>query len=281
MENGKSPSWLQELLDQTEERDQHHLLEINKLRADQALAAIAVIEDEISEVEQIAQQEIDSITNWAEEETRKHQNKINWICYSLEKYIRSTGDNTINLAHGAIKLRKSRDKVDIIDLQKFIPIGQRLGLVRRIEEKFEPDMNAIRAYLKTNGNRPPNGVILTPGQPTFSYTTIKKGLQMANQNGQKPKVELVLNESKRLTLLRKEPITGKQTNGDAWQLYPVKDEAGNELSFFAPDDIHSVLVEHKLRTGDEFIVTRVENGKKGSSKLQVSIIGKESTPAEA
>ena len=158
-------------MDQTEERDQHHLLEINKLRADQALAAIAVIEDEISEVEQIAQQEIDLITNWAEEETRKHQNKINWICYSLEKYIRSTGDNTINLAHGAIKLRKSRDKVDIIDLQKFIPIGQRLGLVRRIEEKFEPDMNAIRAYLKTNGNRPPNGVILTPGQPTFSYTT--------------------------------------------------------------------------------------------------------------
>ncbi len=63
---------------------------------------------------------------------------------------------------------------------------------------------------------------------------------------------------------------------DAWQLYPVKDEAGNELSFFAPDDIHSVLVEHKLKTGDEFILTRVENGKKGSSKLQVSIIGKES-----
>jgi hypothetical protein len=91
-------------------------------------------------------------------------------------------------------------------------------------------------------------------------------------------VELVLNESKRLTLLRNEPITGKQTNGDPWQLYPVKDESGNELSFFAPDDIHTILAEHKLKNGDEFILTRVENGKKGSSKLQVSIIGKESTP---
>jgi hypothetical protein len=91
-------------------------------------------------------------------------------------------------------------------------------------------------------------------------------------------VELVLNESKRLTLLRNEPITGKQTNGDAWQLYPVKDESGNELSFFAPVDVHTILAEHKLKTGDEFILTRVENGKKGSSKLQVSIIGKESTP---
>ena len=49
--NGKAnaPPWLQELLDQTEERDQHHLLEMNKLRADQALAAIAVIEEKIAE----------------------------------------------------------------------------------------------------------------------------------------------------------------------------------------------------------------------------------------
>jgi hypothetical protein len=78
-------------------------------------------------------------------------------------------------------------------------------------------------------------------------------------------------------LLRNEPITGKQTNGDAWQLYPVKDESGNELSFFANDDVHAVLADHKLKSGDEFILTRVENGKKGSSKLQVSIIGKDST----
>ncbi len=79
MENGKSPSWLQELLDETEDTDQHHLLEMNKLRADQALAAIAVIEDKIAEIEQIAQQEIDLITSWKEAETAKLQNKINWL----------------------------------------------------------------------------------------------------------------------------------------------------------------------------------------------------------
>lgn len=64
----------------------------------------------------------------------------------------------------------------------------------------------------------------------------------------------------------------------------MKDEQGNELSFFAPDDIHSILAEHKLKSGDEFILSRVENGKKGSSKLQVSIIGKSEertdTPAQ-
>ena len=101
---------------------------------------------------------------------------------------------------------------------------------------------------------------------------------MANQNGQKPKLEIVeLNKPRKFKLLLNDPITGKQKNGDPWQLYPVKDESGNELSFFAPDDIHTILAEHKLKTGDEFILTRVENGKKGSSKLQVSIIGKETT----
>ena len=59
--------------------------------------------------------------------------------------------------------------------------------------------------------------------------------------------------------------TGKNNYGE-YHLYPLKDESGNELSFFAPDDVHSVLAEHKLKIGDEFILTRVENGKKGSSQ---------------
>ena len=73
--------------------------------------------------------------------------------------------------------------------------------------------------------------------------------------------------------LQHDCITGKNNYGE-YHLYPLKDDSGNELSFFAPDDVHSVLAEHKLKSGDEFILTRVENGKKGSSKLQVSIIGK-------
>ena len=101
---------------------------------------------------------------------------------------------------------------------------------------------------------------------------------MSNQNG-KPNLEITEpNKPAKFRLLRNEPITGKQTNGDAWQLYPVKDESRNELSFFAPDDVHSVLADHKLKKDDEFILTRVENGKKGSSKLQVSIIGESDLP---
>jgi phage host-nuclease inhibitor protein Gam len=158
---------------------------MNKIRADQALTVIGSIEENQSEIEQIAEQEINLISTWRDSEITKLQKKISWLCFQLERYIRSTDTSTINLAHGAIKLRKSRDKLEIIDLQKFIPIGQRLGLLRRIEEKFEPDMNAIRAYLKINGNRPPSHVILTPGQPNFSYTANWKG----SSNGESERTE--------------------------------------------------------------------------------------------
>ena len=184
MENRQSPTWLQELLDDSEATDNKRLLEMNKLRADEALAAIRLIEDKIAEVEQIAEQEIVLISKWKESESIKLQNKINWLSFNLEKFIRSTGESTINLAHGAIKIRKSRDKIEIVDLQKFTTMGQRHGLLRHIDAKDEPDMNAIRAFIKINGGKPCAGVSLTPGQPSFSYSTTRKGEQDVEQSSE-------------------------------------------------------------------------------------------------
>ncbi|MBN1396841.1 MAG: host-nuclease inhibitor Gam family protein [Bacteroidetes bacterium] len=172
----KEPEWLTELLEQADQREEKHRIEMSKIRADQALAVIASFEEKASEIEQIAQQEIDLITSWKEFELSKLQRKISWLSFQIEQYMRTTGESTLNLAHGTIKIRKSRDKVDVIDPQKFLPIGKKLGLVRHIDAQDEPDLNAIRAYLKTHGNRPPIGVTVTPGQPTFSYKTIKKGI---------------------------------------------------------------------------------------------------------
>lgn len=172
----KEPAWLTELLEMAERQEERQRIEMSKVRADQALAAISSIEDQASEIEQIAQDEINLINAWKESELAKLQRKESWLTFQIENYIRTTGESTINLPHGVIRIRKSRDKVDIVDVQKFLPIGQRLGLLRTVEAKVEPDLNAIRAYLKLNGNRPPTGVIVTPGTPTFSYTTTKKGV---------------------------------------------------------------------------------------------------------
>ncbi|MBN1396842.1 MAG: hypothetical protein JXA06_02310 [Bacteroidetes bacterium] len=89
----------------------------------------------------------------------------------------------------------------------------------------------------------------------------------------KSKTDVSLNQSKRLKLLRNEPITG--TNGyGKYYLYPVVTEQGSEESFFAPEPIHDIIQEQKLKAGDEFILSRVQNGSKNSSKLELSIVGK-------
>ena len=102
---------------------------------------------------------------------------------------------------------------------------------------------------------------------------------MAKQNGQKPKVDVQLGQSTRLKLLRNEPISGSSSFGP-YHLYPVVNEQGVEEAFFAPEELHTVIKEHKLKAGDEFILSRVQNGKPGSTKLEISIIGKSEMPEE-
>jgi len=87
-------------------------------------------------------------------------------------------------------------------------------------------------------------------------------------------------QSKRLKLQRNSPITG--TNGyGQYYLYPVVTEQGIEESFFAPEPLHNIIKEHKLKAGDEFILSRVQNGKPGSSKLELSLVSPSSPQAHA
>jgi hypothetical protein len=81
---------------------------------------------------------------------------------------------------------------------------------------------------------------------------------------------VAVNQSRRLKLLRDEPITGKNSYGPYW-LYPCVAEDGTEESFFAPEPIHEIIKSNGLRAGSEFILSRVSAGNNG---LQLSIVGK-------
>jgi hypothetical protein len=176
----KSPDWLQELLDAEEVNEEKQKLEMNKILADRALAAIAVLESKINEVNDIAEKEITLIQRWNLSELNKLQKKIDWLVWNLSNYMTALGEKTVSLPHGQLKMRMGRDKVEVVDLQKFLPMGQRLGLVRTIAAKVEPDLVAIAAHIKLNGNKPPAGVMLTPAQMKFSYKTITKGSNDVN-----------------------------------------------------------------------------------------------------
>lgn len=167
----QSPPWLQELLDAAEAQEQKQLIEFSKIKADQALAAIAEIESKINEANEIAEKEISLIQQWNLSEVEKLQKKIDWLVWNLENFMKGTGEKTISLPHGKIQFRMGRDRYEVVDLTRFLPIGQKLGLVRVTPAKTEPDLIAIANYTKLNGGKPPVGVMLTPATSKFTYKT--------------------------------------------------------------------------------------------------------------
>lgn len=167
----QAPSWLQELLDQEELREEKQKLEMNKIMADRALAAISVIEGKINDVNELAEKEITLIQQWNLSEVEKLQKKIDWLVWNLENYMKGTGEKTISLPHGKIQFRMGRDRYEVVDIPRFLPIGQKLGLVRVTPAKTEPDLLAIASYTKLNGGRPPIGVMVTPAVQKFIYKT--------------------------------------------------------------------------------------------------------------
>ncbi len=82
-----------------------------------------------------------------------------------------------------------------------------------------------------------------------------------------PKLELKLNESVRVKLLRDKAYEG-QSNYGPYFLYTVQVE-GADQSFFAPEEIHAQIQAHGLKAGSEFLLKKVaaQNGKKINGQL--------------
>jgi hypothetical protein len=172
--------WLEELLVEAEEKEMVHLKQMGLHRADQMLQAIGILEDSLDQVNDLAGAEIALIESFRERETAKLDKKISWLTFQLEGFMRSQDQKTVNLPHGYCKMRSGRDKVEVIDIDKFRPVAEKYGLLRTVPQATVPDLRAIQAYLKTHSVPP--GVILTPATVNFSYQTLKPGAANGNTN---------------------------------------------------------------------------------------------------
>jgi hypothetical protein len=90
-------------------------------------------------------------------------------------------------------------------------------------------------------------------------------------NNTRPKLELQLNESAKLKLLKDKCYEGTNTNG-TYYLYTVEHNEA-ETAFFAPAEIHELIVKHALKSGDEFTLTKIasQNGKKVGARLEFAL----------
>jgi phage host-nuclease inhibitor protein Gam len=176
-------TFIDELLQEAEVKEKQQIEEMNKLRADQILSALAVLEQQAEDVNKLADEETSIIEEYRQSELQKIEKKASWLAWQLEQFIKSTNEKTMNLPHGTLKLRLGRDKVEITDIDAFLPFAQKKGLLRPVPESYEPDLSKIHEYIKIS-KVVPAGVIVIPAQNKFSYTT-KKG----NNNGKELQAE--------------------------------------------------------------------------------------------
>jgi hypothetical protein len=163
-------NFIDELLAEAEQADAKKLIEINRLRADQLLMAISTLEARAAEINTMVDSEVALFDDYRTAEIAKLDKKMAWLAFNLEQYMKSTGEKTMALPHGELKMRKGRDKIEITDMEKFLKIAEQKGLLRAIPESYEPDMRALTEYAKYSGVTP-QGCMLTPAQTKFTYKT--------------------------------------------------------------------------------------------------------------
>jgi hypothetical protein len=178
--------WMEDLLQESEIREKEQLLEMSRLRADQVLATLAVLEKKAEDVNKLADEEVKLIEEFRQSELQKIEKKASWLAWHLEGFIRSMNEQdpsckSIVLPHGVLKLRLGRDKIEITDMEKFLKVAGKRELLKTIPESLEPDLQKTLAYVKQYGFL--TGVTLIPAQSKFSYTTKGNGNGKESQAG--------------------------------------------------------------------------------------------------
>jgi hypothetical protein len=174
-------NFIDELLLEAEKAEEKQKIAVDKMRADHLMMAIEKLEDQLTDVNKVVDDEVKLFEDYRTVEAERLQKKIRWLAWNLEQYIKSTGEKTIRLPHGTIKLRNGRDKIEIVDLQKFLDDTENQQFLRHVPESYQPDLNSINEYIKRTGHIP-EGANLVEGVIKFSFTTLKRSKDHGQDN---------------------------------------------------------------------------------------------------
>ena len=170
--------FIDELLLESEKAEAQQRIEMSKVKADQLLMAIQVLEDKAEDLDKMVDEEIKIMEEYRQTEQERLNKRLRWLVWNLEQFMRTTGEKTVNLPHGTMKLRLGRDKVEITDLQQFLDNKVNQKFLKVIPESYQPDTQEIVKYVKRTGHIP-DGINLIPAETKFYYSTLKR----SNTNG--------------------------------------------------------------------------------------------------
>ena len=154
--------FIDDLLREAEEKEQ----KLSREFADLMLIEISQLEKKIQTNFEQAAREREIIKNWSLKINSKLVSRIEFLSKKLEVFIKETGEKTINLPNGILKMYKKPDRIEVEDLELFLK-NARPEWLTVIPEQAKPNLVAIKNHIRT---RPiPKGVKVIEGEVEFSY----------------------------------------------------------------------------------------------------------------
>ena len=155
-------NFLDELLEEAEAKEEKQ----TEAYYDLVLLQIKTLTQQIEKNFTEAGKECEIINSWALSRNTMLTERVRILELKLKAFILETKEKTIDLPNGILKMHKKPDKVEIIDIELFLK-NAKPNMIVVIPESVKPDMNKIKAFIKT---RPiPQGVTVTEGKEEFTY----------------------------------------------------------------------------------------------------------------
>jgi hypothetical protein len=154
--------FIDQLLKEAEEKEQ----KLSREFADLMLIEISQLEKQIQSNFEQAAREREIIKNWALSRNSSLASRVEFLSKKLGLFIKDTGEKTINLPNGILKMHKRQDRIEVEDLELFLK-NARPEWLTVIPEQAKPNLMAIKNHIRT---RPiPKGVKVVEGEVEFSY----------------------------------------------------------------------------------------------------------------
>jgi len=139
-----------------------------EIRLDKYLWVIRQKELELCKCKALAEESINRTQNWLEKKEHTINSTIEFLSAQMRNYLNQNSLNKLSLPNGNIGYRKQPDSILIEDETTFID-NALPELLRHIEESYEPDLKAIKEYIKQSGGDIPKGIELKVQDPKFYY----------------------------------------------------------------------------------------------------------------
>jgi len=139
-----------------------------EIKLDKYLWVIRQKENELQRCKALAEQSINRSQNWFDKKENTINSAIEFLSGQMRNYLKQNKLKSLSLPNGNIGFRKQSDVV-IIQSEEIFLANAKPELLRHTEESYEPDLKAIKDYIKKSGGDLPKGIDLKPQEAKFYY----------------------------------------------------------------------------------------------------------------